>query len=192
MNQCKWEMYISVNSRQVRVRVHGGVSFPKKRLTFRYQVRTKIEFCYRPGEMARLAECNCQRLVSLTPARLIVLQDERSNIFYYVQLGTCDLMVILGRLMLLRMQRFSPLPHYVVSSVLSSGLFLFLPWKQKQMGGESTEHLFHARFYGVLFPLKFAFVVVCGWNAPMLRCVYLKRPLGPGDKAKVGGDNSHR
>lgn len=42
------------------------------------------------------------RLVPLTPCRLIVLQDQRSNIFYYVQLRTCDLM-ILARLMLLWM-----------------------------------------------------------------------------------------
>lgn len=98
--------------------------------------------CYRPGEMTRLAECNCRLLVPLTPARLIVLHDERSNIFYYVQLGTCDFMVILGSLMLLQMQRFSPLPHYVDSSVLPSGLFLFLPWKQKQMGKKNQQSTF--------------------------------------------------
>lgn len=120
--------------------------------------------CYRPGEMTRLAECNCRLLVPLTPARLIVLHDERSNIFYYVQLGTCNFMVILGSLMLLQMQRFSPLPHYVDSSVLPSGLFLFLPWKQKQMGKKINKAPFSCE---VLLCFISTEVCLCG-------CLHLK------------------
>lgn len=186
-------MYISVNSRQVRMCVHGSVSFPKKRLTFRYPVRMKIEFAIGPERWHVLRSASAGCLCRQTPVRLIVLQDERSNIFYYVQLGTWDFMVILGSLMLLRMQRFSPLPHYVDSSAPPSGLFFYFFLESKnKWEKKSTKHLFHLRFYYVLFPQKFAFVVVCTWNTPVLHRVYPKLTQEPGDRAKVGGDNSHR
>lgn len=146
--------------------------------------------CYRPGEMTRLAECNCRLLVPLTPARLIVLHDERSNIFYYVQLGTCDFMVILGSLMLLQIFPAASLRGFLCSPIRP----LFISSSKAKTNGEKNQQstFFHVRCYYVLFPPKFAYVVVCTWNTPMLHCVYPKLPQEPGDRAKVGGDNSHR
>lgn len=79
-------------------------SFERVRTEAFHSPRSDEHFDTRCGRKLSLlsARRDEMQLVSLTPGRLIVLQDKRSNIFYYEQHGTCDLM-ILARLILLWM-----------------------------------------------------------------------------------------